>query len=152
VFSVEVPTVSSRARGPGASVDPEPCRLDLSGKLVVVIDDDAQVLEGTRRALQDWGCRVITAETIGSALAKIGEERQPPDLVLADFRLRGEETGLMAIDLINRVVGTDTPAVIVTGDTDPRRLREATGSGYALLHKPVRVETLRAVVESELAT
>jgi PAS domain S-box-containing protein len=150
VFSVEVPTISARARARGADADSESCRHDLTGKLVVVIDDDARVLEGTTRTLQDWGCRVIGAGTIGSALAKIGDEQQPPDLILADFRLRDEETGLMAIELINRVVGGDTPAVIITGDTDPQRLREASESGYALLHKPVRVETLRAIVESEL--
>jgi DNA-binding NtrC family response regulator len=128
------------------------CRLDLNGKLVVLIDDDSQVLKATTKTLEEWDCDVISAETIGSALTKIEQHGRPPDLILADFRLRGEETGLMAVDLINQFVGSKVPAVIITGDTDPRRIREATQSGYPLLHKPVQAEKLRAVVESELDT
>ena len=56
----------------------------------------------------------------------------------------------MAIELIHQFVGSRTPAVIITGDTDPERIREATHSGYTLLHKPVEVEALRAVLEAEL--
>jgi CheY-like chemotaxis protein len=33
--------------------------------------------------------------------------------------------------------GTDIPALLLTGDTAPARLREATESGLPLLHKPV---------------
>jgi hypothetical protein len=40
--------------------------------------------------------------------------------------------------------------VIITGDTDPERIREAADSGYTLLHKPVEVGALRSVLEAEL--
>ena len=56
---------------------------------------------------------MIGAETIGSALTKIGHLGQAPDLILADFRLRGEETGLMAIELVQQFVGGSMPAVII---------------------------------------
>ena len=36
--------------------------------------------------------------------------------------------------------------MILTGDTDPKRLREARLSGYPLLHKPVAPLALRAAV------
>jgi PAS domain S-box-containing protein len=138
VFSVEVPLINA---------EPYASKSD-----VVLIDDDSQVLKATTKTLEEWDCDVISAETIGSALTKIEQHGRPPDLILADFRLRGEETGLMAVDLINQFVGSKVPAVIITGDTDPRRIREATQSGYPLLHKPVQAEKLRAVVESELDT
>ena len=70
--------------------------------------------------------------------------------MLADYRLRGDETGLMAIELIDKFVGKPTRAIIITGDTDPQRIREATQSGYPLLHKPVQSDRLRRLVESEL--
>jgi CheY-like chemotaxis protein len=150
VFSIEVPMLEAEVQPtppqPLAEVQPG----DLSGKLVVLIDDDAQVLQGTEMMLKAWGCQVVSAETIGAVLTKIDSAPQPPDLILADFRLRGEETGLMAIELINQFTARLTPAIIITGDTDPQRIREASQSGYALLHKPVRVDKLRHLIEAQL--
>ncbi len=40
----------------------------------------------------------------------------------------------------------DIPAVLVTGDTAPDRLRDAQESGLILLHKPVANIKLRATV------
>ncbi len=150
MFSVEVPVVDAELPAADRIASPEPDKLDFSSKLILLIEDNPQVLKGTTNLLQEWGCRVIGAETIGSALTKIDRLGQAPDLILADFRLRGEETGLMAIELVHKFVGSNTPAVIITGDTDPERIREAAGSGYALLHKPVEVAALRTVLEAEL--
>jgi FixJ family two-component response regulator len=56
----------------------------------------------------------------------------------------------MAIELVQQFVGSSMPAVIITGDTDPTRIREAANSGYTLLHKPVEVAALRTILEAEL--
>lgn len=43
--------------------------------------------------------------------------------------------------------GMDIPALMITGDTAPERLREAMSSGVPLLHKPVTPDGLyRALV------
>jgi two-component system, sensor histidine kinase len=38
------------------------------------------------------------------------------------------------------------PAFVMSGDTAPERLREARESGHHLLHKPVQLMKLRAMV------
>jgi hypothetical protein len=43
------------------------------------------------------------------------------------------------------------PALLISGDTAPERLREAEASGLPLLHKPVPVDTLRAQLLALLA-
>jgi hypothetical protein len=43
------------------------------------------------------------------------------------------------------------PAFLITGDTAPERLREA-ASGFHLLHKPVQLMALRAMVNRFLRT
>jgi two-component system, sensor histidine kinase len=45
-----------------------------------------------------------------------------------------------------RIVGNDVPAIIISGDTAPERLREAHSSGFHLLHKPVRPAKLLALL------
>jgi len=41
--------------------------------------------------------------------------------------------------------GEALPALLITGDTGPERLREANASGLHMLHKPVRPAQLRAL-------
>lgn len=120
------------------------------GKSVVVIDDDALVLDGMRGVLKGWGCDVVTATGEDAALAALAKGERPPDIIISDFRLNGGKTGFDVIERIRRTFGAPIPAFLISGDTAPERLREARASGYYLLHKPVLPITLRAVVSQLL--
>jgi signal transduction histidine kinase/DNA-binding NarL/FixJ family response regulator len=120
------------------------------GKSVMVIDDDALVLDGMRGVLKSWGCSVVTATSEDTALAALSEGDGPPDIIISDYRLSDGKTGLDVIARIRRAVGTPIPAFLISGDTAPERLREARASGYHLLHKPVLPITLRSVVSQLL--
>ena len=52
---------------------------------------------------------------------------------------------------LRRAFNASIPAFLISGDTDPERLREARASGYHLLHKPVRPMALRAMLSQFLA-
>jgi signal transduction histidine kinase/CheY-like chemotaxis protein len=120
------------------------------GKFVVVIDDDALVLDGMRGVLKDWGCSVVTADSEIAALAALAEHERPPDLIISDYRLGDGRTGFEVIERLRGAFGAPIPAFLISGDTAPERLREASASGYYLLHKPVLPITLRAVVSQLL--
>lgn len=121
---------------------------DLVGMLVLVIDDQAAVLEGMRAMLGRWGCEVILADTEEAAVAVIKQTQRKPDLIIADYRLRGDCTGSQAIDRVRGELGESIPAMIVTGDTGPERLREAQASGHMLMSKPVAPARLRAFLRT----
>ncbi len=113
---------------------------------LLVIDDDKIVREGMCHLLRDWGCECDAAENIEEALALA--KVQTPDLVISDYRLREQRTGVEAIAALRAQQGEALPALLVTGDTAPERLREATASGIPLLHKPVSPSQLyRKLVE-----
>jgi CheY-like chemotaxis protein/anti-sigma regulatory factor (Ser/Thr protein kinase) len=120
------------------------------GKLVVVIDDDPLVLDGMRGVLKNWGCSVVTASSEEAALAALSEGETPPDIIISDYRLSDGKTGFAVIERIRRAFGTPIPAFLISGDTAPEPLREASASGYYLLHKPVLPITLRSVVSQLL--
>jgi CheY-like chemotaxis protein len=122
------------------------------GKLIVVIDDDARVLDGMRGILQSWGCRVLTAASASAALAGLTEGEGQPDLIVSDYRLADGKTGIEAIELLRTALGFKVPAFLISGDTGPERLREATASGYYLLHKPVPPMVLRTTLNRLLRT
>ncbi|MDO8990771.1 MAG: ATP-binding protein [Sideroxyarcus sp.] len=102
---------------------------------LLVIDDDEIVRSGMLHLLRDWGCECEAAESIEEALALARLHR--PDVVISDYRLREQRTGVEAIAALRAMLGQSLPALLITGDTAPQRLREAQASGIPLLHKPV---------------
>ena len=102
---------------------------------VLVVDDDETVRIGTLHLLRDWGCVGEAAESIEEALGLA--RLNAPDVVISDYRLRDQRTGLEAIAALRAVLGQGLPALLITGDTAPDRLREALSSNIPLLHKPV---------------
>jgi DNA-binding NtrC family response regulator len=116
-----------------------------TGKLVVVIDDDALVLEATEGLLRSWGFRVVTGESYREAMARLREIRQRPDLIICDYRLSEGATGLDAIQKLRDVF--EIPALLVSGDGS---LPQADDGAYRLLHKPVSADAFRALVNASV--
>ncbi|MEQ1622206.1 MAG: hybrid sensor histidine kinase/response regulator [Methylococcales bacterium] len=112
-----------------------PIRVQLKGVNVLVIDDDESVRAGMLLLLSEWGCLCQAAQSIEEALAMASVQK--PDLIISDYRLREQASGLTAIATLRTALGSSLPALLITGDTAPDRLREATRSGLPLLHKPV---------------
>jgi signal transduction histidine kinase/CheY-like chemotaxis protein len=145
-FAIAVPltTPVTFAELPRTAVD------QALGKIIVVIDDDSLVLDGMRGVLKSWGCSVVTATSEDAALAVLSQRGRPPDIIISDYWLRDGKTGFDVIERIRCAFGTPIPAFLISGDTTPERLREASASGFYLLHKPALPITLRSVVNQLL--
>jgi signal transduction histidine kinase/CheY-like chemotaxis protein len=143
-FSVRVPTAAARAQiaeAPAATVAVDAAR----GKIVVVIDDDALVLDSMGGLLRNWGCRVVAAASPDEALVDLGPAERP-DLIICDYRLANGQSGIAAIADLRKAYGAPVPAFLISGDTAPECLREARESGHHLLHKPMGAMALRAMI------
>lgn len=148
VFSVDVPLAASQDFV-SASETPAPHLSAVSGRKILVIDDDPVQLDALSFLLGSWGCNMLSAAGIGEAKEIVSAEARPPDAILADYRLRGKETGSEAINEIRQAIGIDVPGLIVTGDTEPARLKQAAKSGFKLLAKPVdATELLESLTEA----
>jgi len=121
----------------------------LQGRHVLAVDDDKAILLGMAQLLRSWGCTVDTADSITEALALA--QRQVPDAVISDYRLREHRTGAEAIAALRALLGADLPALLITGDTAPERLRDALANGVPLLHKPVSPDQLFQVMAEIIA-
>ncbi|RZL00473.1 MAG: response regulator [Rubrivivax sp.] len=106
---------------------------------MLVIDDETEVREAMKALLTSRGCRVTLAASTDDAIRLAAQD--PPDIALVDFRLRAEENGIKAIRKL-RQQQPGLPALLVSGDTAPDRLREAQEEGLQLLHKPVSADNL----------
>lgn len=144
-----------RAHGPVASGQQEKestPRAVSAARLVVVLDDDEAVAEGTAALIRQWGHRTVVDTTAVAAFATVQASLERPDLLVVDYGLVDGSTGLDAVALFNARFDRKLPAIIVTGDTTPERIRQAFGLGHVLLHKPVDPHRLRACMESIWAT
>ncbi len=138
VFRLTVPLATEAPVAKPAAVEPraaQPLRLR-----VLVVDDDESVRYSMEHLLRDWGCECHAVESIEEALSLA--RGWAPEVVISDYRLRNQRTGLEVIEALRAVTGRDLPALLITGDTAPERLREAVASGLPLLHKPVSASRL----------
>jgi PAS domain S-box len=143
-FSVTVPLTSA---GPAprpilARVAEPPS----SGGLVLVVDDEALVLYGLQEMLENLGWRVLAASSGDEAVQLVSAANRTPDVIVADYRLRGNETGVKVIHQVCGARAANVPAVVLTGDTGPERIAECRRSGFRLLHKPVDAQALHATL------
>jgi len=120
--------------------------LELWNHRVLVLDDDHAILAAMEGLLKRWGCKVSTATSLEEAREKIAANALPPELLIVDYRLPGQASGLDAASALQEALGRRVPVLVITGDTAPDRLREAQASGYPLLHKPVQPAKLRSIM------
>ncbi len=113
----------------------------LEGLRVLLIEDNADVLNATAALLQRWGC-VVQAET------------SPPlttvscDVILTDYDLGYGTTGADSIRQIRAAARRKIPAIVMTGH-DETRIREDMGEHtIPILCKPVRPAELRSTLAS----
>ncbi|MFM2399540.1 MAG: hypothetical protein RL341_1697, partial [Pseudomonadota bacterium] len=123
----------------------------LLGKRVLVVDDEPQVRQGMQQLLTAWGSEVALAANCAEACNWI-ERKFAPDFVMADLRMANGETGIQTIGRLRRMLGRDTPAVLISGDTQAEQLQAAKAAGLALLHKPIKPAQLRSLLNQVFAT
>jgi DNA-binding NtrC family response regulator len=121
----------------------------MNNALIVVIDDEAQIVESTSSLLELHGFTVITASGSADAIKKLQHTDKRPDLLLCDFRLLNE-TGVEAISLIQDEFNFDIPAIIVTGETTPDAIQAITHLGYKTLFKPLSSDSLLQAIHTKL--
>ena len=88
-FSVALPCVAAT---PGQQAARNETRYDagrLAGTVVLCVDNDRAILDGMETLLGGWGCRVLKATDLTSAIAAITADATTPDGLLVDYHLDG---------------------------------------------------------------
>lgn len=118
---------------------------DLTGRRILLVENDPVVLEATRWLLTQWGAHVIAAKDL-AAVRETLTGAQPPDVIVADYHLDRDENGLQAITLARRMTGEEIPSVVVTADQGAETIELARAAGCETMRKPVKPAQLRAVL------
>lgn len=150
VFRFEVPLGTAPASH-DIPAEVAPVETDgLSDRLIVVIDDDVSILEGMQTLLTAWGARVLCATSGDGLLEEVVRLGALPDIIIADYHLTGDRSGIQVIEKLRQALDPEIPAILVTGSTHPDCIAQAEASGCELLLKPVIAEKLRALIGLKL--
>lgn len=118
----------------------------LQGSTILVVDDNNSVLDAMRALLENWGCTILVADSVGASVKIAKTIDGSIDAIIADYRLRGNTTGVEAIDAVNRQLKKKVVGILITGDTSPERMQELAAHGLPVLHKPIKEAHLKTVI------
>jgi DNA-binding response OmpR family regulator len=119
---------------------------DLSHPVVLVVDDDLQIRQTIRWALEEEGFVVETASDGQQALERATSAR--PALVVLDMRLPLVD-GAAVADGLRSSLKVPPPIVLITADDRPAEKARRVGA-YAYLEKPFELDDLVATVRRGL--
>jgi signal transduction histidine kinase/CheY-like chemotaxis protein len=147
VFRVLVPAGDIRAMdATSPEADTVPPR-KVGTITVLLIDDERAIREATRELLKPMQVNVIAAGSIAEATDLARGSAASVDMILSDWRLRGQENGVEAVRAVRAITGAATPAVLITGDTSVDLLKLAHENGLVVLHKPLQPRHLVRLIK-----
>ena len=115
---------------------------------ILVVEDESILAVYIRTSLESLGYQVTAVVDTGN-LALLEVERQRPDLVLMDIRLKGDQDGIETAEKIYERF--DVPVVYLTAYADDDTLQRAKQTAsYGYLLKPFDEKDLRPAIEIAL--
>ena len=129
----------------GDGLEPTP------GALVLVVADDAATRAGLTSLLASWGLEVVAAANAADLWPKLLAFPDVPDLIIMDLSMDDEADGPAVIDRLREEYNQQIPALLVSADLSPLRLKQALAKGLVLLDKPPSPRSLEQAVAAALA-
>ena len=147
LFSISVPLAAEeggKKEAEATVMEGETAGKSAKAAPVLVIDNEAAILEGMKELLGGWG-RIVHVANSGAQALKAWREHPETGLIIADYHL-DEEYGLEVIETIRAMAGWRVPAILITADQS-REVREmAERHDVAYLRKPLKPAALRALM------
>jgi len=121
--------------------------LQNTGKTILVVEDEVDLLDVIGQVLSGAGYRVIVAHTAAEAVLICGHMEESIDIILSDFNLPGGNGSRLAKSV--GAIRPNLPVVFMTGNyTAFDRL---TSLGFTVLQKPFSFADMEYTVGKTLA-
>ncbi|ADE15004.1 PAS sensor protein [Nitrosococcus halophilus Nc 4] len=148
MFAIEVPMAKENKEEPRESPPVEPpTESSPSHTPVLLIEDDPAISDALRLYLEMSGFQLTTATHGNEALAQLEKGDIHPAVIISDYRLPGDKTGVQVIQHLRHLLGHRIPAIILTGDTSPDWLQEAKEFDCQVHHKPIGGSQLVTIIQ-----
>ena len=119
----------------------------LTGRTILVVDNDKDILLGMKSLLNGWGAAVITGASIEEAKKSI---RANPNIQIAvDYHLNDEALGVDLIAIIHALRG-DIACALITADRSELMQGQAKELGTTVFYKPLKPASLRSWITQKI--
>ena len=130
--------------------EPDPHAAATNGKTVLLVDDDVEIVEAVRYALEGVGHTVIVARDGNQGLALA--ERENPDLIVLDMMMP-KRSGFLVLEKLRRLRTDPLPVIMITGNEGSRHKAYAELLGVSdYIRKPFPMERLISSVDKLIGT
>ena len=116
----------------------------MRGAHVLVIEDDRDARRAFQELFDDWGVLYSSGATLEEVLRDNESAELDVDAIVTDYRLPGARNGVECIVELRRVLATEAPAIVVTGEADLAPIGRALPGRTTLLQKPFDTLALAA--------
>ncbi len=122
---------------------------DKKAKRILLVDDDAEIVESLRLTLESNGYTVLVARDGNQGLAL--SERENPDLVILDMMMP-KRSGFLVLEKMRRTRETPLRVIMITANEGSRHKAYAEMLGVDdYIRKPFAMDRLLDTVERLLA-
>jgi PAS domain S-box-containing protein len=132
--------------GSAATHDP----VHVAAAHVLLVEDNPAVCRATTLLLKLEGYQVTPVASLAEALEHV-ETGHPVDLLISDYHLSGDETGVQVITALRKILGNTLKAVLATGDTSSAIQQLPRDPALRITSKPIRSEDLLELLRALLA-
>ena len=140
-FSIQLPLCALPA--PQAkTVSPADIKASFTGKTVLLLDNDAQLLQAVTELLRSWDCQVHPITGPEQALQAIRDGLKP-NVLLFDYHLDNGATGVMVAEQLCNHFSLQLPVVIHSADHSEQIREDALNAGFHFLLKPLKPVALK---------
>ncbi len=147
MFAIEVPLGQASERVSRVEAEHPLQALDrLQQARIWVLDNDRAICQAMQSLLQGWGCEVVTALSEQELAARTHGFADPAELLVVDYHLDNDQTGLDAIGRINARRNSPLPALMITANYSNELKNEMRRQGHTLMHKPVKPMRLKTTL------
>ncbi|MCA9135522.1 MAG: response regulator transcription factor [Planctomycetales bacterium] len=116
---------------------------------ILIVDDDVEIVESVRYALEGEGYQVVIARDGNQGLALA--ERESPDLIILDMMMP-KRSGFLVLEKLRRMSDEMVPVIMITGNEGSRHKAYAELLGVSeYIRKPFQMDKLLRAVDAQLA-
>jgi len=151
VFSIVVPRGRMDVKNVTTKAQHHPSALAGGNRKILIVDDDPLVLSATVSIMEGWGYNTTGVPSSRHALDIISDNTLVPELLILDYQLPGNLTGLDLYYAIKIQANTHIPGIIISGDTNPTHLEKFNESGLAHMTKPIDPDLLKKKIQTVLS-
>lgn len=144
IFALSVPHIATQLALPEPAIAHAP---QAPYSRVLGVDNDPEVLRAQQALLSGWNCEIFAARTADEAEAMV--VRVAPDLMLHDYHLDAELTGLVLRERLDALI-SERPTVVIAADHSAAVRLAVAAAGCQLLLKPLALRSLMSRMLSSI--